>query len=93
MTNNNNRDFKKVLETLDANEKSTNDKLLSLIDNCITPLAKGTKDTTEAFYKFAEATATSNDSAYKIFGALRDVIGELQLKIDRLEKRVDNLEK
>jgi len=86
MKNNNNRDFKKVLETLDANEKSTNDKLLSLIDNCITPLAKGSKDTAQGLIDLAKANDETTEGIFNLFKQLATMIEEL-------EKRVDNLEK
>ena len=55
MTNNNNRDFKKVLETLDANEKVTNERLLKLIDEVLVPQAQSVKVLYENLEAFGQA--------------------------------------
>ena len=86
MKNNNNRDFKKVLESLDANEIATNGKLLNLIDNCITPLALGSKQTAEGLIELTKDIDQTNQGVFQLLKDMATMIETLQKRVDELEK-------
>ena len=90
MTNSNERDFKKVLETLDANEKVTNERLLKLIDEVFVPQALSVKLLYENLAKVVECTHNGTAS---LFEDVSNLIQKLDTRIKNLEEKVAQLEK
>jgi len=93
MTNNNNRDFKKVLETLDANEKVTNERLLKLIDEVISPQALAVKSLGESLAALTKGVEFTHNGTATLFQNVSDLIQKLDTRITNLEKKVAQLEK
>ena len=93
MKNNNNRDFKKVLETLDANEKVTNERLLKLIDEVFVPQAQSVKVLYENLEALAQGVEFTHNGTATLFENVTDLIQKLDTRITNLEKKVAQLEK
>jgi len=93
MKNNNNRDFKKVLEALDANEKVTNKRLLKLIDEVFVPQAQSVKVLYENLEALAQGVEFTHNGTVTLFENVSDLIQKLDTRITNLEKKVAQLEK
>ena len=93
MTNSNERDFKKVLETLDANEKVTNEKLIKLIDEVFVPQALSVKLLYENLGDLAKGVEFTHNGTSTLFENVADLIEKLDTRITNLETKVAQLEK
>ena len=93
MTNSNERDFKKVLETLDANEKVTNERLIKLIDEVFVPQALSVKLLYENLGDLAKGVEFTHNGTAALFENVSDLIQNLETRIQVLEEKVAQLEK
>jgi len=93
MTNSNERDFKKVLETLDANEKVTNERLLKLIDEVFVPQALSVKLLYENLGDLAKGVEFTHNGTATLFENVSNLIQKLDTRIKTLEEKVAQLEK
>ena len=93
MTNSNERDFKKVLETLDANEKVTNERLLKLVDEVFIPQALSVKLLYENLGELTKGLEQTHQGTFGLFQDTADVIQKLETRIQTLEEKVAQLEK
>ena len=93
MTNSNERDFKKVLETLDANEKVTNERLIKLIDEVFIPQALSVKLLYENLGDLAKGVEFTHNGTATLFENVSDLIQNLETRIQVLEEKVAQLEK
>ena len=93
MTNSNERDFKKVLETLDANEKVTNERLIKLIDEVFVPQALAVKSLGESLAALTKGLEGTHQGTYSLFEDTAKLIAKLDARIQLLEEKVAQLEK
>ncbi len=93
MTNSNERDFKKVLETLDANEKVTNERLIKLIDEVFVPQALSVKLLYENLGELAKGVEFTHNGTATLFENVSQLITNLEARIQTLEEKVAQLEK
>ena len=93
MTNSNERDFKKVLETLDANEKATNGRLVQLIDEVFVPQALAVKSLGESLAALTKGLEGTHRGTYSLFEDTAKLIAKLDARIQLLEEKVAQLEK
>jgi len=93
MKNNNNRDFKKVLESLDANEKVTNERLIKLIDEVFVPQALSVKLLYENLGDLAKGVEFTHNGTASLFEDVSNLIQKLDTRIKNLEEKVAQLEK
>lgn len=92
MTNSNERDFKKVLETLDANEKVTNERLIKLIDEVFVPQALSVKLLYENLGELAKGVEFTHNGTATLFENVSELIQNLEGRIQLLEEKVAQLE-
>ena len=93
MTNSNERDFKKVLETLDANEKVTNERLLKLVDEVFIPQALSVKLLYENLGELTKGPEQKHQETFGLFQDTAALIQKLETRIKNLEEKVAQLEK
>ncbi len=93
MTNSNERDFKKVLETLDANEKVTNERLVKLIDEVFVPQAFAVKSLGESLAALTKGVEFTHNGTATLFDNVSKLISKLETRIQTLEQKVQQLEK
>ena len=93
MTNSNERDFKKVLETLDSNEKATNGRLVQLIDEVFVPQALAGKSLCESLAALTKGLEGTHRGTYSLFEDTAKLIAKLDARIQLLEEKVTQLEK
>ena len=93
MTQSNERDFKKVLETLDANEKVTNERLIKLIDEVFVPQALSVKLLYENLGDLAKGVEFTHNGTADLFEQVSELIAKLDARIKVLEEKVAQLEK
>jgi len=93
MTNSNERDFKKVLETLDANEKATNGRLVQLIDEVFVPQALAVKSLGESLANLTNGLEFTHNGTATLFENVSELIVNLEGRIQTLEEKVAQLEK
>ena len=93
MTNSNERDFKKVLETLDSNEKATNGRLVQLIDEVFVPQALAVKSLGESLAALTKGLEGTHMGTYSLFEDTAKLIAKLDARIQLLEEKVAQLEK
>ena len=93
MTNSNERDFKKVLETLNANEKVTNERLLKLVDEVFIPQALSVKLLYENLGELAKGVEFTHNGTATLFENVSELIVNLETRIQTLEEKVAQLEK
>jgi predicted phage tail protein len=93
MTNSNERDFKKVLETLDANEKATNGTIAQLIDEVFVPQALAVKSLGESLAALTKGLEGTHQGTYSLFADTAKLIAKLDARIQVLEEKVAQLEK
>ena len=93
MTNSSERDFKKVLETLDANEKVTNERLIKLIDEVFVPQALSVKLLYENLGDLAKGVEFTHNGTASLFEDVSNLIQKLDTRIKNLEEKVAQLEK
>ena len=93
MTNSNERDFKKVLETLDSNQKATNGRLVQLIDEVFVPQALAVKSLGESLAALTKGLEGTHRGTYSLFEDTAKLIAKLDARIQLLEEKVAQLEK
>ena len=93
MTQSNERDFKKVLETLDANEKATNGRLVQLIDEIFVPQALAVKSLGESLANLTKGVEFTHNGNATLFENVQQLIVNLEARIQILEEKVAQLEK
>ena len=93
MTQSNERDFKKVLETLDANEKATNGRLVQLIDEVFVPQALAVKSLGENLTALTKGMEFTHNGTATLFENVSELISKLETRIQTLEQKVTQLEK
>ena len=93
MTNSNERDFKKVLETLDTNEKATNGRLVQLIDEVFVPQALAVKSLGESLANLTNGLEFTHNGTATLFENVSELIVNLEGRIQTLEEKVAQLEK
>ena len=93
MTNSNERDFKKVLETLDANEKAKNGTIVQLIDEVFVPQALAVKSLGESLAALTKGLEGTHQRTFSLFQDTAALIQKLETRIQTLEEKVAQLEK
>ena len=92
MTQSNERDFKKVLDTLDTNEKATNGRLVQLIDEVFVPQALAVKSLGESLANLTKGVEFTHNGTATLFENVSQLIVNLEARIQVLEEKVAQLE-